>query len=144
MGARGSQVVEALCYKSESHGFISWWYLWNFLLIWSSRPHYKAGVDSVSNRNEDQEYFLGVKAAGAQGWQRYHFHVPIVLKSENLNLLEHPGRVQASNGIALPLTFTERDGLWAPERAKTIWRRTKYYAPTGIRIVFRPALSSSP
>jgi len=25
------------------------------------------GVDSASNRNEYQEYFLGVKAAGAQG-----------------------------------------------------------------------------
>ena len=27
--------------------------------------HYSPGVDSVSNRNEYQEYFLGVKAAGA-------------------------------------------------------------------------------
>jgi len=29
------------------------------------RPHYGRGVDSASNRNEYQEYFLGVKAAGA-------------------------------------------------------------------------------
>jgi len=29
------------------------------------RPHYGPGVDSASNRNEYQEYFLGVKAAGA-------------------------------------------------------------------------------
>ena len=29
------------------------------------RSHYGPGVDSVSNRNEYQEYFLGVKAAGA-------------------------------------------------------------------------------
>ena len=27
--------------------------------------HYGPGVDSASNRNEYQEYFLGVKAAGA-------------------------------------------------------------------------------
>jgi hypothetical protein len=27
--------------------------------------HYGSGVDSASNRNEYQEYFLGVKAAGA-------------------------------------------------------------------------------
>jgi len=27
--------------------------------------HYDPGVDSASNRNEHQEYFLGVKAAGA-------------------------------------------------------------------------------
>jgi hypothetical protein len=29
------------------------------------RPHYSSGVDSASNGNEYQEYFLGVKAAGA-------------------------------------------------------------------------------
>jgi hypothetical protein len=28
-------------------------------------PHYGSGVDSASNRNEYQEYFMGVKAAGA-------------------------------------------------------------------------------
>ena len=31
----------------------------------SFRSHYDPGVDSASNRNEYQEYFLGVKAAGA-------------------------------------------------------------------------------
>jgi len=46
----------------------------------------------------------GVKAAGALGLQPYHLHVPIVLKSGSLNLLEPPGPVQASNGIALPFT----------------------------------------
>jgi hypothetical protein len=29
------------------------------------RPHYGLGVGSASNRNEYQEYLLGVKAAGA-------------------------------------------------------------------------------
>jgi hypothetical protein len=29
------------------------------------RPHYGTGVDSAPNRNEYQEHFLGVKAAGA-------------------------------------------------------------------------------
>ena len=29
------------------------------------RSHYGPGVDSASNRNEYQEYFVGVKAAGA-------------------------------------------------------------------------------
>jgi len=33
--------------------------------IKSFRLHYGPGVDSDSNRNEYQEYFLGVKAAGA-------------------------------------------------------------------------------
>ena len=36
-----------------------------FIDIKSFRSHYGAGVDSASNRNEYQEHFLGVKAAGA-------------------------------------------------------------------------------
>jgi len=36
-----------------------------FIDIKSFRPHYGPGVDSASNRNEYQEYFLGVKVAGA-------------------------------------------------------------------------------
>ena len=57
------------------------------------RPHYGSGVDSASDRNEYEEYFLGVKAAGEYGWQPCH-HVPIVLKSWILNLLEPSGPVQ--------------------------------------------------
>ena len=34
----------------------------------------------------------------------YHLHVPIVMKSGSLNLLEPSGPVQACNGIALPIT----------------------------------------
>ena len=36
-----------------------------FIDIISFRSHYGAGVDSASNRNEYQEHFLGVKAAGS-------------------------------------------------------------------------------
>jgi hypothetical protein len=36
-----------------------------FIDIKYFRSHHGPGVDSVSNRNESQEYFLGVKAAGA-------------------------------------------------------------------------------
>jgi hypothetical protein len=36
-----------------------------FIDIKSFRSHYGPGVDSVSNRNGYQEYFLGVKVAGA-------------------------------------------------------------------------------
>jgi hypothetical protein len=57
-------VVEALRYKPEGRwinpdgaaGFFHWQ---------SFRPHYYPGVDSASNRNEYQQYFLGLKAAGA-------------------------------------------------------------------------------
>jgi hypothetical protein len=37
----------------------------NFIDIKSFRSHYGPGVDSGSNRNEYQDYFLGVKEAGA-------------------------------------------------------------------------------
>jgi len=37
----------------------------DFSLIYSFRSQYGPGLDSTSNRNEYQEYFLGVKAAGA-------------------------------------------------------------------------------
>ena len=37
----------------------------SFTDIKSFRSHYGPGVDKASNRNEYQEYFLGVKAAGA-------------------------------------------------------------------------------
>ena len=36
-----------------------------FIDIKSFRSHYGPGVDSACNRNEYQEHFLGVKAAGA-------------------------------------------------------------------------------
>ena len=36
-----------------------------FIDIKFYRSHYGPGVDSASNGNEYQEYFLGVKAAGA-------------------------------------------------------------------------------
>jgi len=36
-----------------------------FIDIKSFPSHYGPGVDLASNRNEYQEYFLGVKAAGA-------------------------------------------------------------------------------
>jgi hypothetical protein len=37
-------------------------------------------------------------------WQPYHLHVPIVLISGSLNLLEPYGPLQTCNGIALPVT----------------------------------------
>jgi hypothetical protein len=63
-GACGT-VVEALRYKPEGRGINSQWCYWNFSLTKSFRPHYGLGVDSASNSNEYQDYFLGVKAAGA-------------------------------------------------------------------------------
>jgi len=68
-------------YESEDRQFDSRWCHWNFSLTKSFLPHYGPGIESASNRNEYQEYFLGVNAAGAWGRQPYHIHVPTVLKS---------------------------------------------------------------
>ena len=64
----------------------------------SFRLHSGPGVDSASDRNEYQEYFLGGKGGRCVG-----LHVPIVLKAESLNLLEPLGPVQVCTGIVLPL-----------------------------------------
>ena len=63
-GDRGGIVVKVLCYKSEGHWFDPSWCHWIFIDIKSFRSHNGTGVDSASNRNECQEHFLGVKAAG--------------------------------------------------------------------------------
>jgi len=61
---RGDVVVKALRYKPVGRGFDSRWCHWNFSVTYSFRSHYGPEVDSASNRNEYQVYFLGVKAAG--------------------------------------------------------------------------------
>ena len=66
MGARGG-AVEALRYNPEGRGFDSRWCHWNFSLTSSFRPHYGPGVDSASNRNEYQVYFLGGKGGRCVG-----------------------------------------------------------------------------
>jgi hypothetical protein len=53
-GARGGLVVKALRFKSEGRGFD-----WNFLVTLTFRSHYGPEVDSASNKNEYQMYFLG-------------------------------------------------------------------------------------
>jgi hypothetical protein len=58
------QLVETLRCKPEGRGFDSRWCDWNLSLTFF-RLRYIPGVDSACNRNEYQEYFLGIKAAGA-------------------------------------------------------------------------------
>jgi len=60
LGRAVARLVEALRYKPECHGFDSRWCHWNW-------PHYGPGVDSVSNRDEYQEYFLGGKGGRCVG-----------------------------------------------------------------------------
>jgi hypothetical protein len=49
----------------------------------------------------------GVKAADAYGWQPYHLHMPIILQSDSLSLLECLGPVQACCGTAYLLVIQQ-------------------------------------
>jgi hypothetical protein len=62
-----AQSVEALRYMSEGRGFDSRWCHSNYSLALSLIKHYGPGVDSVSNRTEYQEYFLGGKGCRCLG-----------------------------------------------------------------------------
>jgi len=62
-----TELVEALRYKPEDHGFDSRCGHWDFSMIKSFRHYYGPGIGSVCKRNEYQWYLLekGVlKAAG--------------------------------------------------------------------------------
>ena len=62
MGHAVAQLIEALRYNPEGRGFDSrWCHLVFFNWHNSFGPHYGPGVDSASNGNEYQEYFLGGK-----------------------------------------------------------------------------------
>ena len=82
-----------------------------FIDIKSFRSHYGPGVDSVSNRNEYREHFLGVKAVRTVRLTTLPPSCAVVTKSGNLNFLEPSGPVQACNGTALPL-FIEYSAPW--------------------------------
>ena len=66
-----------------------------FIDIKSFRSHYGPGVDSASNRNEYQEYCLGVKSCRCLRLTTLPPSCAVVLKPS--------GPVQACNGTALPL-----------------------------------------
>jgi len=82
-----------------------------FIDIKSFRSHYGPGADSASNRNEYQEYFLGVKRGRCVRLTTLPPSCAVVMKSGNLNFLEHSGPVQAGNGTALSFFNVESLGV---------------------------------
>ena len=62
MGARGGAVGWGTALQFGSSRVRFPMVLLEIFIDKSFRPHYGPGVDSASNRNEYQEYFLGVKA----------------------------------------------------------------------------------
>ena len=101
-------MVKVLCYKSEGRWFDPSWCYCNFSLTKSFRSYYGPGVDSAANRNEYQEYFLGVKSGRCVRLTTLPLSCAVVMKSGNLNFLEPSGPLQACNGtdLPLPLPFT--------------------------------------
>jgi len=79
-GDRGSKVVKVLCsIPAGVNGF--------FIDIKSFWSHYGPGVDSSSNRNEYQQYFLGVKSGRCVRLTTLPPSCAVVTKSGNLNFL---------------------------------------------------------
>ena len=72
-----------------------------FIDIKIFRSHYGPGVDSVSNRNEYQEYFLGGKGGRCVSLTTLPPPCAVVKKSGNLNFLEPSAPLRACNGTAL-------------------------------------------
>ena len=66
-----------------------------FIDIKSFRSHYGPGVDSASNKNEYQEYFLGVKSGRCVRLTTLPPFCAVVMKSGSLNFLQCSGPVQA-------------------------------------------------
>ena len=74
--------------------------------------HYGPGVDSASNRNEYQEYFLGGKSGQCIRLTNLPPSCAVVTESGSLNFLEPSGPVQACNGTDLSLLqLSERAGI---------------------------------
>jgi hypothetical protein len=88
------QLFEALRYKLEGRGIDSCWGNWICVYI----TEYGPGVESASNRNEYQEFFLGDKGGWCVGLTTLPALCAVVLKSGNLSFLEPSGPVQACNG----------------------------------------------
>ena len=88
------QYQNRLSFKKNSR-----WCQWKFSLTQSFRSHCGPGVDSASNRNECQGYFLGVKSGRCvrlttlpQFWAR-------VTQSGNLNFLQPSGNLGPVMGL---------------------------------------------
>ena len=70
-----------------------------FMDIKSFRSHYSPEVDIASNRNEYQEYFLGVKSGRYVRLTTLPPSGAIVMKSGNLNFLEPSGHLGPVMGL---------------------------------------------
>ena len=97
----------------------------DFSLTNTFRSHYGPGVDTASNRNEYQEYFLGGKGGRCLRLTTLPPYCAIVTKSGNLNFLEPSGPLQACNGTAF-YQFTNVLFLTLPTQKSLSFMYLKY------------------
>ena len=128
-----AQLVKALRYKQKVAGSIPNGVIGIFHWHNPSDRIMALGLTQPLADMSTRNIAWGVKAAGAQCWQSYHLHVPIVLKSWRLSFLAPSGPAQARNGIALLLhkwyLFTKK--MWIklfcfPLSQPRVWRHTFY------------------
>ena len=103
MGTAVAQWLRCCATNRKVAGSIPASVIWFFIDIKFFRSHYDPGVDSASNRNEYQEYFVGGKGGRCVRLTTLPPSCAVVMKSGNLNFLEPSGHLQACNGTALTL-----------------------------------------
>ena len=123
-------MVEAMRYKPEGRGFDSRLCHWNFSLT-SFRPHCGPRVDSASNRNEYQEYFLGCIGGRCV---RLTTLPPSCADCLEFYEPQPPGPLRACPGLSWNcFTFT-LPPYWMCYRAASIWyRRTQVLCSFDVR-----------
>jgi len=85
-----------------------------FIDINSYRSHYDPGVDSASNRNEYQEYFLGIKSGRCVRLTTYHHPVPL---SRNLGTLTSWNPLGHSGPVTRLTEMSTRSIFWGVKAA---------------------------
>jgi len=88
-------LIEALRYRPEGRRFIPDNVITIFHWHKPSGRTIAMGSTRLPTEMSTRNIFWGVNMASAWGWQPYKLHVPVVLKSGSLNVLELAGPVQA-------------------------------------------------
>jgi len=104
---RHQVTIEPGAFRIQIHRFTATTH-WNLSLIQSFRPYYGPGVDSASNRNEYQEYFLGGKGGRCVGMTTLPPSCADCLEIWDPQPSGSLRPVQSCNGIELPLPPQQR------------------------------------
>ena len=115
-------MVKALHYKPDSHGFDSKWSM--RILHWHNHSGCTVALEVNYPLTEMSTRHIswGIKAAGAQGWQPYHLHVPIFMKSGSLTSWNPQDLSRPVLGVSVSYNFK----IWHPCCVQIIqkWRQT--------------------